>query len=310
MDRSRTTDVAIPVILNKSSGSEDEKAEKRLRDAFVKAGARVDLERAESGEDVIRLAKRAAAGKSDVVAVGGGDGTIGSVASVLCGGEKAMGLLPLGTLNHFAKDLGIPLDLDDAVRTLVSGRVARVDLGEVNGQVFVNNSSLGLYPRIVRHREEQRQRLGRGKWPAFFWATLHALHRHHQIDVQLSVDGREVRRTTPFVFVGNNVYEMAGFDIGSRERIDAGELSVYLAPDARPRDLMWFALRALVGQLRSSREFEVLRTRELRIETRGRQVRVATDGEVRVLDTPLHYRSLPGALNVVVPREAEKEKAS
>jgi diacylglycerol kinase family enzyme len=310
VDSRRTTHVPVPVILNKSSGSEDEKAEERLRKAFRDAGAEADLQRAESGEDVVRLAQKAAAGKSDVVAVGGGDGTIGSVASVLCGGDKAMGLLPLGTLNHFAKDLGIPLDVDDAVHTLVEGRVARVDLGEVNGQVFVNNSSLGLYPRIVRHREEQRQRLGRGKWPAFFWATLHALHRHHQIDVLLSVNGREVRRTTPFVFVGNNVYEMAGFDIGSRERLDAGELSVYLAPDARPRDLMWFALRALVGQLRSSREFEVLRTRELRIETRGRQVRVATDGEVRVLDTPLHYRSLPGALNVVVPREAEKEKAS
>jgi diacylglycerol kinase family enzyme len=310
VDSRRTTDVAIPVILNKSSGSEDEKAEQRLRAAFEKAGVRADLQRAEGGDDLVRLARKAAAGRSDVVAVGGGDGTIGSVASILCGGEKAMALLPLGTLNHFAKDLGIPLDVDEAVRAIVDGRVAQVDLGEVNGRVFVNNSSLGLYPRIVRHREEQQQRLGRGKWPAFFWATLHALHRHHQIDVLLSVNGREVRRSTPFVFVGNNFYEMSGFDVGSRERLDAGELSVYMAPGARPRDLMGFALRALVGRLRSSRAFEVLRTTELRIETRGRQVRVSTDGEIQILDTPLRYRSVPGALNVVVPREARKEKAS
>jgi diacylglycerol kinase family enzyme len=197
----------IPVILNRSSGSaEDREAEERLRCAFRAAGAEAELHHAENGDDVVRLARQAVAGKSDVVVVGGGDGTLGSVASVLSGGEKAMGVLPLGTLNHFAKDLAIPLDVEEAARTVVEGRVVRVDLGEVNGKVFVNNSSLGLYPRIVRHREEQQQRLGRGKWPAFFWATLHTLHWHAPLDVLLSVEGREVRRRTPFVFVGNNVY--------------------------------------------------------------------------------------------------------
>jgi diacylglycerol kinase family enzyme len=162
----------------------------------------------------------------------------------------------------------------------------------------------------VRHREEQRVRLGRGKWPAFFWATLHTLHRHSQIDVLLTVDGREVRRSTPFVFVGNNFYDMSGFDVGSRERLDGGELSVYLAPGARPLDLVVLALQAFFGRLRSSREFEVLRTDELRIETRGQQVRVANDGEISMLGTPLRYRVRPKALRVVVPRGTEVRKAS
>jgi len=300
----------LPVILNRSSGSaEDREADDRLRSAFRAAGAEADLHRAENGEDVVRLARQAAAGESEVVVVGGGDGTLGSVASVLLGGEKAMGVLPLGTLNHFAKDLKIPLHVEEAARTVVEGRAVRVDLGEVNGKVFVNNSSLGLYPRIVRHREEQQQQLGRGKWPAFFWATLHALHWHAPLDVLLSVEGREVRRRTPFVFVGNNVYEMEGFDIGSRARLDAGELSVYLAPGARPLDLVFLAVRAFLRRLRGSKDFEVLRTTELRIETRGRQARVATDGEVLVLDTPLRFRSRPGALRVVVPRETEDRKS-
>jgi diacylglycerol kinase family enzyme len=305
-----TMHTTLPVILNRSSGSaEDREAEERLRDAFRAAGAEAEVQHAENGEDVVRLARQAVAGKSDVVVVGGGDGTLGSVASVLSGGEKAMGVLPLGTLNHFAKDLAIPLDIEEAARTVVEGRVVRVDLGEVNDKVFVNNSSLGLYPRIVRHREEQQQRLGRGKWPAFFWATLHALHRHAPLDVLLSVEGREVRRRTPFVFVGNNLYEMEGFDIGKRDRLDGGGLSVYLAPGARPLDLVAFALRALFGRLRASKDFEVLRTTELRIETRGRQAQVANDGEVLTLDTPLRYRSRPGALRVVVPREADDRKA-
>lgn len=303
--------VPLPVILNKSSGSaEDREAEERMNQAFGEAGARVDLKRAESGEDVVRLAREAASGKSDIVVVGGGDGTVGSVAAVLSGGTKVMGILPLGTLNHFAKDLEIPLDVAEAARTVVDGRVVKVDLGEVNGRVFVNNSSLGLYPRIVRHREQQQQRLERGKWPAFFWATLRALHRHSQLDVLLSVNGQEVRRGTPFVFVGNNVYEMSGFDIGSRPRLDEGELSIYLAPGARPLDLVLLALRALFGSLRSAKDFEALRAAEFRIETHGKQVRVATDGEVRMLDTPLRYRSLPGALRVVVPRETEGRKTS
>jgi len=243
--------------------------------------------------------------------VGGGDGTVGSVASVLAGGEKVMGILPLGTLNHFAKDLEIPLDVEEAARNVVEGRVVRVDMGEVNGRMFVNNSSLGLYPSIVRHRKEQQQRLGRGKWPAFFWATLHALHRHRSIlDLTLSVDGQELRRRTPFVFVGNNVYEMEGFDIGKRRHLDRGELSVYLAPGARPIDLVFITIRALFGGLRGADDFEVLRTSEVRIDTRTGPVRVATDGEISMLSQPLQYRVRPKALRVVVPRETEGRKAS
>ena len=310
---SRPTSVAIPVILNKSSGSaEDREVDERLRRAFREhAGMEVDLHRAQDGADVLRLAKEAAAGPSNVVVVGGGDGTIGSAASVLAESDKAMGVLPLGTFNHFAKDLAIPLDVEEAVRNVAQGRVVRVDVGEVNGKTFVNNSSLGLYPSIVRDRKEQQQRLGRGKWPAFFWATLHALHRHRSIlDLTLSVDGQELRRRTPFVFVGNNVYEMEGFDIGKRERLDRGELSLYLAPGARPIDLVFMAIRALFGGLRGADDFETLRTTELRIDTRTGPVRVANDGEISMLETPLRYRVRPGALRVVVPREAEGRKAS
>ena len=310
---SRPTSVPIPVILNKSSGSaEDREVDERLRRAFREhAGMEVDLHRAQDGADVLRLAKEAAAGPSNVVVVGGGDGTIGSAASVLAESDKAMGVLPLGTFNHFAKDLAIPLDVEEAVRNVAQGRVVRVDVGEVNGKTFVNNSSLGLYPSIVRDRKEQQQRLGRGKWPAFFWATLHALHRHRSIlDLTLSVDGQELRRRTPFVFVGNNVYEMEGFDIGKRERLDRGELSLYLAPGARPIDLVFMAIRALFGGLRGADDFETLRTTELRIDTRTGPVRVANDGEISMLETPLRYRVRPGALRVVVPREAEGWKAS
>ncbi|HEX9285638.1 MAG TPA: diacylglycerol kinase family protein [Thermoanaerobaculia bacterium] len=299
----------VPVILNRSSGSvEDRDAGDRLREAFRSAGTEANVQLASSGEEVVALARRAASGPSEVVVAGGGDGTISSIASVLSGGEKALGVLPLGTFNHFAKDLKIPFDTEAAARTVVEGRVVRVDLGEVNGTVFVNNSSLGLYPRIVRHRDDLRERLGRGRWPAFAWATVHALHRHAPIDVLLSIDGREIRRRTPFVFVGNNVYEMRGFDIGSRDRLDRGELSLYLAPGARPLDLLFLGIRAFFGRLRAGTDFEALRTTEVRIDTRAGRAPVAVDGEISVLDTPLRYRVRPQALRVLVPRTAEDAK--
>ena len=221
-----------------------------------------------------------------------------------------LGVLPLGTLNHFAKDLEIPLTLDEAARTAVEGRAASIDVAEVNGRLFVNNSSIGLYPRIVRRREERREKLGWGKWPAFVWATLHTMHRHRPLDLTLSVDGQEIRRQTPFVFVGNNFYEMEGFSVGTRERLDRGELSVYLAPNARPFDLLILALRSLFGLLRNDSRFEVLRTTELRIEAGADRVRVATDGEITMVPTPLRYHVRPGALRVMVPAEAAEAKAS
>jgi diacylglycerol kinase family enzyme len=298
----------LPVLLNRTSGDSDAReVPDRIREAFRSAGADAEVRIAGDGEQFGALAREAAAGDSAALVAAGGDGSVGSVAAVLAGSGKPLGVLPLGTLNHFAKDLGVPLDLDGAVRTIVEGRVASIDVGEVNGRIFVNNSSLGLYPRIVHQREQQREKLGWGKWPAFVWATLHALHRHRSVDVVLVADGQEIRRRTPFVFVGNNFYEMEGFDIGTRERLDRGELSAYLAPGAKPVDFLLFGLRALIGRLRGAPGFEVLRATELRIETRGDRARVATDGEISIVSTPLRYRVLPGALSVIVPRETIEE---
>jgi diacylglycerol kinase family enzyme len=298
----------LSVILNRHSGGTDEpEIRDRIREAFLAAGADADVRTAADGEEFLALAKEIAAGESAVVVAAGGDGSIGSAASALAGTGKALGVVPLGTLNHFAKDLRIPLDLEASANNVVEGIETEVDVGEVNGRIFVNNSSLGLYPRIVRHREESRQKLGWGKWPALLWATLHTLHRHRPIDVALAVDGKEVRRKTPFVFVGNNFYEMEGFDVGSRARLDRGELAVYLAPGAHPLDLVIFALRALLGRLRGTSGFEVLRTTELRIQPRTEPVPVAIDGELAMLRAPLRYRILPRSLRVIVPRETIEE---
>jgi diacylglycerol kinase family enzyme len=219
----------------------------------------------------------------------------------MAGSGVAFGVLPLGTLNHFAKDLGIPLALDQAVRLLAGGRRAQVDVGEVNGRIFLNNSSLGLYPDMVHDREKQQRRLGRGKWLAALWASLAALRRYPFLSVRVDAGGERLARRTPFVFIGNNEYTMQGLAIGERARLDAGKLSLYVAQRPGRLGLLRFALRALTGRLASARDFDVLLSETIDIETRHRQLRVATDGEVNLMTTPLRYRVRPAALTVIVP---------
>jgi diacylglycerol kinase family enzyme len=237
------------------------------------------------------------------VVAGGGDGTINAVASVLVDSGATLGVLPMGTLNHFARDLGLPATLDEAIAVVAQGHATQVDVGEVNGRIFLNNSSLGLYPDIVRDRERQQRRLGRGKWVAFGWAALAALRRYPFLSIRLKVGAEQETqaRRTPFVFIGNNAYTMQGFNIGERACINAGQLSLYVAQRPTRLGLLRLAFSALLGRLAQARDFDVLMERELTIESRHRRMRVATDGEVTVMTLPLHYRIRPAALKVIVP---------
>jgi YegS/Rv2252/BmrU family lipid kinase len=296
------------VIINASSGTDDKRgARELLAQAFASSGIEACISLAESGEEIIELARKAVRDNCQPIIAGGGDGTINAVASVLLDTDRTLGVLPLGTLNHFAKDLHIPLDLEQAARVCLYGRKASVDVGEVNGRIFLNNSSLGLYPSIVRHREKQQQQLGRGKWPAFLWATLTMLKRYPFLNVRLSTDEERMIRRTPFVFVGNNEYEMESFNIGARSCIDAGQLSLYVAHRTSRMGLLRLAWRALFGGLRDEEDFNAMCTKEVWIETRRpKRLRVATDGEVTMMTTPLHYRVRPGALRVLIPKESDK----
>lgn len=292
----------ITVIVNGGAGhGHDDETAADLRNKLRDAGLDAELVLARDGEEMIATAKRALENGARLVAAGGGDGTINAVAGVMVGTGVHFGVLPLGTLNHFAKDLGIPLDLADAVRNLADGVPRQVDAGEVNGRIFLNNSSLGLYPDIVRDREKQQRRLGRGKWPAAMWATLAALRRYPFLSMRLTVKGETLARRTPFVFIGNNRYTMQGLSIGERDCLDDGLLSLYVAQKPTRLGLLRFAFDALRGKLGSERDFDVLEAADFEIETHRHRLHVATDGEVTVMNPPLRYRVRPGALTVLVP---------
>ena len=287
----------VPVIVNPRSGSG--RSHEDIERLFREAGGQADIRLAEGSPN--DLAHDIVREKPPLVVAAGGDGTVSAVASALVDTSIPLAVLPVGTLNHFARDIGVPEDAAAAVRIALGGKTRDIDVGEVNGRVFINNSSIGLYPAMVHRREKQQRRLGRGKWSAMLWA-MHAVLSHHPfLDLTLTLVGREHHRRTPFVFIGNNVYQMEGFTIGLRERLDAGTLCVYIAHRGGRLGLLLLALRALVGTLFTSQDFDAATVSRLRIESRHTRLLVATDGEVDAMDLPLLFKIRPRALRVRVP---------
>ena len=297
----------VAVVNAGSGGGNDDALAERLTALFRSAGADAEI-RLARGAEIDAAVQAAVASKPDVIVAGGGDGTVSAVSAGVVGTGIALGVLPLGTLNHFAKDLGLPLDVESAVVAIATGATTRVDVGEVNGRIFVNNSSLGLYPDIVRDRERQQKRLGRGKWPALVWATLAALRRFPFLAVKLSVDGSDHVYRTPFVFIGNNEYRMEGFAIGERDGLDNGRLSLYIAQRPGRARLFQLAIRALFGRLRQARDFQVFQAEEIVVESRHRRLRVATDGEVTTMTPPLRYAIRAASLLVVRPAPVDASR--
>ena len=246
---------------------------------------------------------REAAERGDLLVAAGGDGTVGTVAAAAVDAGATFGVIPLGTLNHFARDAGIPLNLDAAVAALAAGHHRRLDVGDVNGRVFVNNSSIGLYPRLVWDREAEQAR-GRGKWTAFGIALVRTWRRYRTVTVRISFDGREHVRRTPFVVVGNNEYRLNGLHIGARTGFDNGRLSLYVAPYCGRFEILALPFQALAGRLAADVKFESFAATALSVETARRRVNVALDGEVTVMQSPLHYRIRAAALRTVVPETA------
>lgn len=293
--------VKIEAIINAGAGDEGkEDLQNNLLEMFRASGVEARVSLASTGDEVTEFARAASQSDADVIVAGGGDGTISAVASEITGTNKVLGVLPFGTLNHFAKDLQIPIELEGAVQTIIAGHTIEVDVGEVNGRIFLNNSSLGLYPSIVREREK-KQRLGYGKWPAFVWAAVSVIRRYPFLEIRLTVEGEALNLKTPFVFIGNNEYVMDSFNIGGRTRLDTGKLSLYLTRRTGRLGLIVMALRALLGGLRPEKDFVVLRTEEFWLATRHLRLRVAFDGEVTVMEPPLHYRIHPRELRVLAP---------
>ena len=295
----------VTVLVNRRGGSVRKKGitADSLREMFQKAGTEADV-RLIPGEEICDAVRAAVKAGTDAVVAGGGDGTIRAVASVLVDGKVPLGVLPLGTLNHFAGDLKIPVDLEAAVRLIAEGEVHRIDVGEVNGEIFLNNSSLGFYPPIVQARDQEMKRFKRGKWLAMAIATFRLLPKLASLHVKISSGDWQVERKTELIFVGNNEYGFSAFAHGAPDRLEeSGNLYLYLARSRSRLSLFGLALVGLVRDIKETRSVEDWRLPEFKVEVRGRHsIPVAFDGEVSKMRSPLLYRTRPRALPVIIPR--------
>jgi diacylglycerol kinase family enzyme len=248
-----------------------------------------------------RLAVAAAQPGIEALVVAGGDGTIACAASVMVGGTVPLGLLPLGTMNLLAKDLGIPLDIDAAIATVRDGGPKSIDLGAVNGHVFVINSLLGMPARMAKHREAQRGRADLRGMVRFAGGMLRHLGRYPKLTVTTTIDGQEHRWRLRLLAVVNNDYVERPGEMLIREPLDGGFLTIYILEHLSLWGMLRLAAGFALGDWRHLPGLERYRVDTVAIDSRHRALRVMNDGEVRLIDAPLLYGSRPKTLAVLVP---------
>ncbi len=293
----------IVVITNKTAGTEDGDRVAIITEAFEGSGVTPRIVEAE-GPDLTTAARDAIASGAIIVVAAGGDGTVNAVAAAVIESDRILGVLAMGTLNHFAKDAGIPLELSDAARLIVAGEASLVDVATVNDRIFLNNSSIGMYPLMVRDRDKQRSRLARTKWWAMVRSSLALFRRFPTFTVGITADGRTSRCRTPAVLLGNNVYEFSPRGLGTRDVLDAGRLGLYVVRSRTPWSAFVLFVNALFRRLDADGLCDVSTVQAVTLEPQVASLDVSLDGEVLAMDTPLTYTIRPGALRLIRPATA------
>jgi diacylglycerol kinase family enzyme len=293
---------SVPVVVNRGGGTASRAGDAlidQIETAFAAAGLIADVH-AVDGPDLIATIERLAA--KGTVAIGGGDGTQGCAAAILSKTGATHAILPLGTRNNLARQLGIPLDMEGAVQLIAEGYMRQIDLAQVNGRCFVNNASIGLYPKLVKFRDQGRKR-GLPKWLANIPAAWRVLRNLAHRRYRLLLDDAPQPVVTPLLFIGNNVYSLDSGKVGSRDAMDDGKMSVFAVAKNTRWGLVLFAIRTLRGKSDPARDFAAIGTCTTLVVTgRRRQLSIALDGEVFTMQTPLNFSIRRGALSVFVPK--------
>jgi YegS/Rv2252/BmrU family lipid kinase len=296
----------VTVLWNVRSGwDEGEREAEAVRHVLAEVDPDLKFQKLDKGQDIAKQCKQCLDSGAQVLVAAGGDGTINAVASALVNKPAALGVIPAGTLNHFARDLAIEIDPEKAARQLREGHEITVDVGWVNGRIFINNSVLGIYPVYRAARESYEARgLGKtavGRFFAVLGGILRVLWRVPHMAIRLEVNGQTRVMRTPFVLVANNEHELEQWRIGRRASLTEGRLWVYVMRKSSRWSLLRFFFSFILGRFSKEDAFEVFRVRELRIETKRKRIGVGVDGEIVHMQSPLKYRSLPQALRVIAP---------
>ena len=292
----------VTILLNRSAGAvrRDSKIAVKIAEAFRAASMDANIEFISGATCAARCRSLSERGEQLIV-VGGGDGTISAAASILVGTGTTLGILPLGTLNHFARDLGVPTELKEAAELIGRRSKRLVDIAQMNDRMFINNSAIGLYPLMVVDRDLQRRRLGRSKRLAMIVASIRTLARFGHQRLMLTVNDEEARVDTPLLFVGNNAYRLDIGKPGQREAIDQGQLSVFVMRKKTRRGFIAAGIRALFNRARHNDMVQLEQVERLKVECHRLVLAVSLDGEVVRAKPPLEYKIRKKALRVIAP---------
>lgn len=308
------------IVLNAGSGRDDAAGTRRvIEEGCAAAGRKCRIFLIDAPGKVQQLAREAverARAAGGVVVAAGGDGTINAVAQATLGSGCAFGVLPQGTFNYFSRTHGIPRDTAEALHILLTEAVRPVQVGLVNGKVFLVNASLGLYADLLEERESYKSRYGRSRWIAFFAGLMTVLRGHRQWRLRLASRGQEREIRTPTLFVGNNPLQLrqVGIDEAQALEDDRGRLAAIALKPVGALAMLPLLVRGAMGRLGHADDVQSFAFESLTVKSSRslgpQRIKVATDGEIGWLDMPLLFRPSPEPLWLIRPEVAPELEAA
>lgn len=297
------------IVLNAGSGHNDARLVSAIiQRAMGQAGRRFELLLVEKPRHLAEMARHAVASaqrQQGIVVAAGGDGTLNTVASATLNSGRPFGVLPQGTFNYFGRTHGIPENPEEAVQVLLNGVVRPVQMGLVNDRLFLVNASLGLHPKILQDREAFKQQFGRRRLVALWSGILTLMRERSQLTIQLEHEGGVRLVRTPSLFIGNNRLQLTQIGIPEANSVERGQLAAIMVRPVGTLAMFGLLLRGALGQLGEAEHVHSFAFRRLTVQPRmartRRRIKVAIDGEVTSLNTPLVFQVAPQPLLLIVP---------
>ncbi|KKB80246.1 hypothetical protein VW35_07500 [Devosia soli] len=299
----------IAAILNRESGTlrtmDIDSFCKEAVDIFAKAGHELTC-KVVTGKDVLSTIEELADDDMfDAIIAAGGDGTISSAAAIAHERGKTLGLLPAGTMNLFARALGVPSDISKALHAVAQGRVGKIDLATANGRPFVHQFSVGIHARLVRIRDSMTYGSRLGKMFASLRAIAAAAVNPPRFEVEFEDGSGRHRRVVSGIAVSNNPLEDGPMPVA--ERLNTGQLGVYFADSVTTGELVRLVIDVFTGRWRANPQVTEIKTSGmvLQFPKRKGDARAVIDGELIELDRRVELKILPQALSMILPAKLD-----